>query len=170
MQRSEKRILTTHVGSLVRTPELKALGQSLRASGAPPDEAYFEAVQRATVEVVNKQAAIGLDIVSDGEYGKSSWSAYVLDRITGFEFRPHELRPVEWLGRDLQRFPEAIGREMPAALTGRPTEACVGPIEYRDQAADPPRHRYFQAGPGRREGRGSDFSPPSPRPAPPTTA
>ena len=83
--------------------------------------------------MVKKQAAIGLDIVSDGEFGKSSWSNYVLDRITGFEIRPHQLRPVQWLGRDLERFGEIIGREMPSVLTGRPTEACVGPIEYRGQ-------------------------------------
>jgi 5-methyltetrahydropteroyltriglutamate--homocysteine methyltransferase len=40
---------------------------------------------------------------------------------------------VEWLGRDLQRFGDVIGREMPSVLTGRPTEACVGPIEYSDR-------------------------------------
>jgi 5-methyltetrahydropteroyltriglutamate--homocysteine methyltransferase len=134
MKRSEKRILTTHVGSLVRTPELKALAQSRKDH--PPEVApgYLETVKRATAEVVKKQAAIGLDIISDGEYGKSSWSAYVLDRMTGFEFRLNQLRPVEWLGRDLGRFRDAIGREMPSALTGRPTEACIGPVEYRDRA------------------------------------
>ncbi len=127
MKRSEKRILTTHVGSLVRTSELKALAQSGKSD---PD-----VVSRATAEVVKKQAAIGLDIISDGEFGKSSWSAYVLSRITGFEVRPAQLRPVEWLGRDLQRFGQVIAREMPSALTGRPTEAVVGPIEYRDHTA-----------------------------------
>jgi 5-methyltetrahydropteroyltriglutamate--homocysteine methyltransferase len=124
MKRSEKRILTTHVGSLIRTPELKALAQS---GGDDP-----ELVRRAIAEVVKKQAAIGLDIISDGEFGKSSWSNYVLSRITGFEIRPDQLRPVEWLGRDLERFGQVIAREMPTALTGRPTEACVSPIEYRD--------------------------------------
>ena len=127
MKRSTKRILTTHVGSLVRSPELKALAKSGNDGKDAPD-----VVRRATAEVVRKQAAIGLDIISDGEFGKSSWSAYVLSRITGFEIRPDRLRPVEWLGRDLQRFGDVIGREMPSALTGRPTEACVGAIEYRD--------------------------------------
>ena len=118
MKRSEKRILTTHVGSLVRTPELKALAQS----GKDATEAA-EVVRRATAEVVKKQAAVGLDIISDGEFGKSSWSNYVLARITGFEVRPNQLRPVEWLGRDLERFGEIIARDMPTVLTGRPTEA-----------------------------------------------
>jgi 5-methyltetrahydropteroyltriglutamate--homocysteine methyltransferase len=78
-----------------------------------------ETVRLATVEVVRKQATIGLDIISDGEFGKSSWSNYILSRVTGFEVRPDQLRPVEWLGRDLQRFGDVIGREMPSVLTGR---------------------------------------------------
>ncbi len=136
MKRSQERILTTHVGSLVRPPELKALAQSGmdRPEDAAPTGGYIETLQRATTEVVKKQAAVGLDIVSDGEFGKSSWSNYVLNRVTGFEIRPNQLRPVEWLGRDLDRFAEVIGREMPSVLTGRPTEACVGPIEYSDRA------------------------------------
>ena len=123
MQRSEKRILTTHVGSLVRPPELK--------SSAKADE---ETLQRATAEVVKKQAEVGLDIISDGEFGKASWSNYVLSRITGFEVRPDQLREVQWLGRDLHRFPDVIGRELPTVIGGRPTEACVRPIEYSDRA------------------------------------
>lgn len=136
MKRSEKRILTTHTGSLVRPPELRALAQSGkdRPEEIALSERYLETVKRATNEVVKKQAAIGLDIISDGEFGKSSWSNYVLTRITGFEIRPNQLRPIEWLGRDIERFGEFIAREMPSVLTGRPTEACIGPIEYRDHA------------------------------------
>jgi 5-methyltetrahydropteroyltriglutamate--homocysteine methyltransferase len=135
MKRSEKRILTTHVGSLVRPPEVKALAQSAkdRPENAEPNDDYMETLQRATADVVKKQAAAGLDVISDGEFGKSSWSNYILNRVTGFEIRPNQLRLVEWLGRDLQRFGDVIGREMPSVLTGRPTEACVGPIEYSDR-------------------------------------
>jgi 5-methyltetrahydropteroyltriglutamate--homocysteine methyltransferase len=127
MKQSKTRILTTHTGSLVRPPALKGLTESTKERG--------ETVRLATAEVVRKQAAIGLDIISDGEFGKSSWSNYILSRVTGFEIRPDQLRPVEWLGRDLQRFGDVIGREMPSVLTGRPTEACIGPIEYRGHAA-----------------------------------
>ena len=128
MKRSEKRILTTHVGSLVRPPEVKALAKS--GSGI---DGYFETLQRATAEVVQKQAAVGLDIVSDGEFGKASWANYILSRITGFEVRPNQLRRVEWLGRDLERFADVIGRELPSVIGGRPTEACIAPIEYSDR-------------------------------------
>jgi 5-methyltetrahydropteroyltriglutamate--homocysteine methyltransferase len=136
MKRSDKRILTTHVGSIVRPPELRALSQSSvhRASTTSGPE-YLEALLKATEEVVRKQASVGIDVVSDGEFGKSSWSIYVLDRITGFEVRPNQLRPVEWLGRDLDRFRDFIAREMPTAVTGRPTEACVAAIEYKGHEA-----------------------------------
>jgi 5-methyltetrahydropteroyltriglutamate--homocysteine methyltransferase len=135
MKRSDKRILTTHVGSLVRPPELKALAQSGqdRPVDAAPTGQFIETLKRATADVVKQQAAIGLDIISDGEFGKSSWSNYVLNRVTGFEIRPNQLRPAEWLGRDLDRFADVIARDMPNVLAGRPTEACVGPIEYRDR-------------------------------------
>src|ERR1700689_4668836 len=130
MKRSETRILTTHVGSLVRPPELKALAQSGndRPRDATPDERYLETLKRATADVVKKQAAVGLDIISDGEFGKSSWSNYILNRVTGFEIRPNQLRPVEWLGRDLQRFGDVIAREMPSVLTGRPPGAWGAPL------------------------------------------
>jgi 5-methyltetrahydropteroyltriglutamate--homocysteine methyltransferase len=137
MKRSDKRILTTHVGSLVRPPELKALAQSGqdRPQDAAPTEHYIETVKRATADVVKKQAAVGIDIISDGEFGKSSWSNYVLNRITGFEIRPDQLRPAKWLGRDLERFGDVIAHDMPSVLAGRPTEACVGPIKYKDHEA-----------------------------------
>src|SRR5665213_2475660 len=105
MKRSQTRILTTHTGSLIRPPVLKNLAEST--------EDHAGAVRRAIAEVVQKQAGIGLDIISDGEFGKSSWSNYILSRIAGFEVRPDQLRPVEWLGRDLQRFGAAIARDMP---------------------------------------------------------
>ena len=132
MKRSNDRILTTHVGSIIRTPELLEAARLAR-TGNPDATAHYEAVLRAAVaDVVKKQAAAGIDIVNDGEYGKSSWAAYVLERMTGFERRHDQLRPVEWMGRDMDRFREAILLEMPSAVEGRPTEACVGPITYKD--------------------------------------
>jgi 5-methyltetrahydropteroyltriglutamate--homocysteine methyltransferase len=130
MKRSENRFLTTHVGSLVSSPEIKTLATTARDAS---QQAKAEIVARATAEVVKMQASVGLDIVSDGEYGKSSWSNYVLERLTGFETRRDQLRPVPWLGRDLARFPDVIAREMPHVIKGLPTDACVGPIEYRNR-------------------------------------
>ena len=132
MKRREHRILTTHVGSLVRPKELLEL--------APPGEEpkdldqYYKALSRQTLEVVRKQAETGIDIVSDGEYGKVSWANYILKRISGFEIRQEQRRPYYWLGSDRERFAEAISIDMPRLATGTVTEACIGPIRYQDRS------------------------------------
>ena len=132
MKRSEHRILTTHVGSLIRPHELRELAAD---SEQDPQkrELYHSALRNAVAEVVKQQARLGIDVVSDGEFGKPSWSNYILKRISGFEIRPEQKRTLAWLGRDRERFREAIAQEMPRLLTGVPTEACVGPISYRDR-------------------------------------
>lgn len=132
MKRSEHRILTTHVGSLIRPHELRELAAD---SDEDPQkrELYHSALRNAVAEVVKQQARLGIDVVSDGEFGKPSWSNYILKRISGFEIRPEQKRTLPWLGRDRERFREAIAQEMPRLLTGVPTEACVGPISYRDR-------------------------------------
>ena len=133
MLRSEKRILTTHVGSLIRPPELLELATA-KTRGEPYDEAKYEAtLQSAVSEVVRRQVATGIDIVNDGEFGKSSWAAYILERLSGFEIRPDQKQPLYWLGRDRDRFREFFEKEMPNAITGNAAEVCVGPIEYADQ-------------------------------------
>jgi len=85
MKKSTHRILTTHVGSLIRPP---ALHEFLRArqSGTPYDQAAYNACLTSSVaEVVREQAQAGIDVVSDGEFGKSiSWSQYALERLSGF--------------------------------------------------------------------------------------
>jgi 5-methyltetrahydropteroyltriglutamate--homocysteine methyltransferase len=133
LKRSEKRILTTHVGSLIRPQELRdAAARANEPDGQAP---YQTQLRQAVAEVVKKQAEVGIDIPSDGEFGKSSWSNYILQRISGFEIRPNQLRPLVWLGRDLDRFGDFIAREMPRAKTGAPTEACIGPIAYTDRTS-----------------------------------
>lgn len=133
MKRSEDRILTTHVGSLARPQALLDAGKSRGES--PAKQAEYEAVlEREIAAVVKRQADTGLDVINDGEYGKENWAAYVLKRISGFEIRPEQKRPLYWLGRDIERFREAIVQDMPPAATGGATEACVGPIEYRDRS------------------------------------
>jgi len=135
MKRSTDRILTTHVGSLIRPPELLAASKAARTEGGDAEARYEELLPRLVAEAVTKQAETGIDIVNDGEYGKSSWAAYVLERLTGFEIRRDQLRPVVWMGRDAVRFRDAVRQEMPSAIDGRPVEACIGPITYRDTGA-----------------------------------
>jgi 5-methyltetrahydropteroyltriglutamate--homocysteine methyltransferase len=134
MKRSETRILTTHVGSIPRPQQLRDLAQSAPESAAN-QQRYEDFLRESVAEVVQMQAKVGIDIVNDGEFGKSSWSNYILERISGFEHRPDQLRPVYWLGRDRNRFPEVMAAEFPWMASGVPTEACVGPIRYRDHSA-----------------------------------
>jgi 5-methyltetrahydropteroyltriglutamate--homocysteine methyltransferase len=134
MKRSESRILTTHVGSLIRPQGLRDLAAA--ASESPEKrQRYDECLRESVSEVVKKQAEVGIDIVNDGEYGKSSWANYILERVTGFEHRPDQLHPVNWLGRDRERFPEVMAAEFPWMTKGVATEACIGPIKYRDRTA-----------------------------------
>jgi 5-methyltetrahydropteroyltriglutamate--homocysteine methyltransferase len=134
MKRSNDRILTTHVGSLPRPPELLELAGY--AKGPPKDPPEYERrMRRAVSDIVKKQASVGLDVINDGEYGKESWANYVLKRVTGFEIRPDQLRPILWLGRDRERFAEFLAQDFPRAVSGTPTEACVGPIKYWDHSS-----------------------------------
>jgi 5-methyltetrahydropteroyltriglutamate--homocysteine methyltransferase len=130
MRRSDERILTTHVGSLVRPPELLQLAAEVKDQPREQHR-YLAALQKATLDVVNRQVAAGIDIVNDGEYGKSSWANYVLDRMTGFETRPDTMFEAVWLGRDRVRFADFMKAEFPRGASGAPGHACVGPIAYR---------------------------------------
>jgi 5-methyltetrahydropteroyltriglutamate--homocysteine methyltransferase len=130
VQRSETRFRTTHTGSLIRPDTLA--GKAATGTDAGARAEYERALTAAVADVVARQREVGLDVVNDGEFGKSSWSAYVLERISGFEVRPDRLKQLDWLGRDRQRFPGFFTNnpEMPVALTGAPAEICVGPIKY----------------------------------------
>src|SRR5262245_60321941 len=130
MKRSDNRILTTHVGSLVRPPELLRLSTEARQDPSKR-AAYAEALRHATLDVVARQRDAGVDIINDGEYGKSSWANYVLDRMTGFEPRPDTFFEAVWLGRDRVRFREFMEAEFPRGARGSAGHACIGPIRYQ---------------------------------------
>jgi 5-methyltetrahydropteroyltriglutamate--homocysteine methyltransferase len=138
MKHSTARILTTHVGSLIRPP---ALIEFLRAQQErkPVDEAAFAACLTSSVaEVVRQQAEAGVDVVSDGEFGKTiSWSQYALERLSGFERRPMKAGANPFArGADRTRFAEFYAeldaRDAPATQS---EAACIGPIAYIGQAA-----------------------------------
>ncbi|MBV9133922.1 MAG: cobalamin-independent methionine synthase II family protein [Chloroflexi bacterium] len=85
MQRSTDRILTSHVGSLPRPPDLQRMPQ-VKDRGEPYDAALFEAcVKDMVAEVVRKQAEVGIDVLADGELSKSSFTNYVKDRLSGLD-------------------------------------------------------------------------------------
>ena len=83
MKRSTERILTTHVGSLVRPPEILEVILS-RAAGRETDRDAFERmVSDGVCQVVRKQAEVGIDIPSDGEYSKPNFFGYATERLDG---------------------------------------------------------------------------------------
>jgi len=130
VHRSETRFLTTHTGSLIRPDTVVREPAPDADAGVRAD--YERALSAAVADVAARQLDIGLDVVNDGEFGKSSWAAYVLARVTGFEIRADQLKPLDWLGRDRERFKGFFtdNPEMPTALTGAPAQVCVGPIKY----------------------------------------
>ena len=137
MKRSTDRILTSHVGSLIRPAELQAQIRAKQA-GKGFDAAAFDACLKSTVaEVVAQQAKAGVDVVSDGEFGKFiSWSQYVLDRFSGFERRPIEAGKNPFArGADRNRFAEFYAEhdalETPATQT---RAVCTGPVTYTGSA------------------------------------
>ena len=85
---AHNRILATHVGSLIRPAKLTEFNRAI-ADDQSYDKAAYEACLKSSVaEVVRQQADAGIDIVSDGEFGKTgSWSLYVLDRLSGTRIR-----------------------------------------------------------------------------------
>ena len=138
MKRSTERILTTHVGSLIRPPALIEF-LSAQQERRPVDEAAFAACLASSVaEIVRQQAEAGVDVVSDGEFGKTiSWSQYALERLSGFERRPMKAGANPFArGADRNRFAEFYAeldaRDAPATQS---EAACIGPIAYTGQAA-----------------------------------
>ena len=86
MKTSTDRILTTHVGSLPRSPDVLKLIHA-KATGTDFDAERYEAGMRKVVaDSVRRQADVGLDIVNDGEQTKTSFVAYICSRLSGFEF------------------------------------------------------------------------------------
>jgi 5-methyltetrahydropteroyltriglutamate--homocysteine methyltransferase len=137
VKRSTDRILTSHVGSLIRPPELQAQIRA-KQSGKGFDQAAFDRTLSETVAgIVGGQVKAGVDVVSDGEFGKFiSWSQYVLDRFSGFERRPFSAGANPWTrGADRERFKEFYAeydaQEAPATQT---RAVCVGPVTYTGSA------------------------------------
>ncbi len=137
MKRSDKRILTTHVGSLIRPPALQDFLRAKQAGKPYNEKAYQTCLTTSVAEVVRHQARVGVDVVSDGEFGKSiSWSQYALERLGGFERRPIKAEAANPFkrGADRTRFPEFYA-ELDAhdGVVTTVDAVCVGPIKYTGQ-------------------------------------
>ena len=137
MKRSNNRIFTTHVGSLIRPQSLQDFLRSKRAANPYDENAYQKCLTTSVADVVRDQAQAGIDIVSDGEFGKSiSWAQYALERLSGFERRPikQDANPFK-RGADRTKFAEFYAELDAKGAVATTTEAiCVGPIKYTGHA------------------------------------
>ncbi|HEV3481470.1 MAG TPA: cobalamin-independent methionine synthase II family protein [Candidatus Acidoferrales bacterium] len=141
MASNQSRILTTHVGSLVRPPKLVAFLKEIEADRPYDQVAHAACLQESIAEVVRQQAEAGVDIVSDGEFGKTdNWAWYIHQRISGFTQRPateDELKDplmANSMGQDFKTFPEFYAEYFPTqnfkVRASNVTTVCTGPIRY----------------------------------------
>lgn len=131
MKHSIDRFLTTHTGSLPRPDDLIKI-MFAKEEGVPIDaSALQERVHKAVEEVVRKQSAAGVDIVSDGEMSKPSYTTYIKDRLNGFGGASEPL-----IYQDLVDFPELARRVFgDPGRARRKTPGCNAPITVRDAKA-----------------------------------
>ena len=104
-----ERIPVTHAGSLIRPAELLSFLSAIDQGKAFDSADYRAALSRAVADVVAKQVETGIDVVDDGEMGKSTWITYLYERTTGLESRPVEggFASIMPASRDRQHFPGA---------------------------------------------------------------
>ena len=132
MKRSESRILTTHTGSLPRSPELQEVLRSRLDPKAGEVEEYRAGVDQGVADVVSRQIEIGIDVINDGEQGRVQYATYVKDRLTGFDGEQIlRARP----RKDMMDFPEFAAQSGVSSSATIPWPACTGPIEWNDRDA-----------------------------------
>jgi 5-methyltetrahydropteroyltriglutamate--homocysteine methyltransferase len=131
MQRSTKRFLTTHTGSLPR-PEALIRAMFAKEEGVPVDDAALKArIRDAVAAIVKKQVEAGIDLVNDGEMSKPSYATYIKDRLNGFGGASQPL-----VYQDLVAFPDLARRVFgDPGRSRRKTPGCNAPVGLRDPAA-----------------------------------
>ncbi|CAN0234468.1 unnamed protein product [Discosporangium mesarthrocarpum] len=138
MQGHPERILTTHVGSLPRTPAVLDAMKARFGGGEFDDRRYQAEIVSGVNDIVKRQAGLGIDIVTDGEMSKPGFMSYVEERIDGFEARPGE--KYELYTAEVEAFPEYYEEYMARTMYGAAVAKfhpiyCTGPISYKGQAA-----------------------------------
>src|SRR3974377_193426 len=114
MKLSTDRILTTHVGSLPRPQGgVGFLFAQDRGENYDPEK-FAQTIRSGVLDALQKQAASGVDIVSDGEMGKISYATYIRHRLRGFEGDSPRPTP-----QDLEDFPGYRDRLVSAGASAK---------------------------------------------------
>src|SRR5215472_17439827 len=108
MKHSEKRILTTHAGSLPRPNELDEMFGRLSRHEPLDRMAMAQAVEEATRRTVRMQSECGIDVGNNGEQPRESFFTNVQHRMSGFGGRSE--RP---LIADIVSYPSFRGVALP---------------------------------------------------------
>ena len=160
MRDSDRRILTSHAGSLPRPDDLIEANRARETGEAPDERAFLAKLRGAVADVVRRQRDAGIDVPGDGEFGKAmghrvnyrAWWSYSFQRLGGldlgtqglYDMPPHRSTPGRVVltsfadRRDRLRFAAAYADPDSGVSTG-PRAAlwpvCVGPLTYTGQAA-----------------------------------
>jgi 5-methyltetrahydropteroyltriglutamate--homocysteine methyltransferase len=141
MKHSIDRILTTHVGSLPRPPDLLAQIKAREVGDAIDEAAFATRLTGAVRDVVAKQIAAGIDSVCDGEQSKISYTFYVRHRLSGIGSlagADHSTPPRTAAHRDILDHPDFMER-LRAQRGGTSWFAaaavpyCTGPVTYENR-------------------------------------
>jgi 5-methyltetrahydropteroyltriglutamate--homocysteine methyltransferase len=130
MKRSIERILTTHTGSLPRTAKVVELLLAEQARPGAGKAGLTAAVREAIAHVTGKQIECGVDIINDGEQGRTDYTVHVLDRLSGFA---GESTPP--LGTGDPEFPELAQLLSQFASPFQHRPSCNGAVAWKDFAA-----------------------------------
>jgi len=130
MKKSTGRILTTHTGSLPRTPKVVELLLAEQKECGKHKTELAAAVREAVAHVAQKQIECGIDVINDGEQGRTDYTVHVLDRLTGYE---GESAPP--MGTGEPEFPELaeILKHFASPFQHRPS--CSGDVTWKDWPA-----------------------------------
>jgi 5-methyltetrahydropteroyltriglutamate--homocysteine methyltransferase len=141
MDGNHDRILTTHVGSLVRPPDLAAMLLAQQTGEGVDEQSFETCLEAAVADVIEKQVDTGIDIVNDGEFGKTvSWSRYVVERLSGFVQEPQQAgnqgMPKGVYGKDRRDFSEFYAEyDKSQGFVGMTGWVVDSPIAYTGQEA-----------------------------------
>ena len=130
MKLSTERVLTTHVGSLPRPPDVSEMLLA-KEDGTLADRGAFDArMEGAVADVVRQQVDAGVDVVSDGEMSKIGYSTYIKDRLNGFSGDSPRRVPA-----DLALYPDYVQRIAAQGQTPKLKRTmCTGEIGIKDEA------------------------------------
>ena len=137
LQQNKDRIQTTHIGSLPRPHTLLGVMKK-KYGGESYDDDEYQRILRTSVEAsVRKQAACGIDVVTDGEFSKPGFFTYVRERLDGFEARPGQ--KLVFFQKETEAFPEYYAEYFKTAMMGGAILSiapvvCTGPVKYRGEA------------------------------------